>query len=980
MKTVIHTVFLLVCLFFVSCSVKAPELVVVGVQAPEALSFLEQYQAGKKEKKDFNSYIQQVRVNYAPGFEWDQYWSGIEKKRLYKNLEDKELYQLFSLNKISCERKNWGAFSNLILQIAKSENKKLLFSEYLTDLQRTCFTWLPNPSFKAILQFLSDKRGQEAKTISAQHYAYRRNKQNALPKVQSKVGKYTYTEELKKILSDERSRRYTARNWDEVLEAVNRDFWIDVRWISYQSKNKNHLRNLLEIEWNTYKSIRYGLNMDVLLMFEEKNKMEDIIRLAKYEKYFSDRKSVNWPALWRKVSLQYPVKPNNGNVEVLLSLYKYSSCRDEELFNYMKVINQWKMYSQGQTALGFCDDLKRKQLRDFVGSRGMQHLSGMAEKLYEKVLENAKKEAHLAGEEVKNEIVKNILKDKNIYHLLEAFLMDGTQFKDRVGLIKEFREKEWDRLVQFVHANSQQLNEVLNTPFVWWLARILFLYSEESDDSIKKVVSQLSGAEWNSIITGLLNSYVSRSSLVDNYLFDDILHKVKLVYSQEVETSLCSFFSKEEGLFLVREYEPKWLIDLLGGLSWSERQTSTEEDKEAKGTECAELVSKQKRNTLLYELSQSLFKQKTLERKTDPSLRESLSDVWSVAVQIMDLSVKVNDFQDSPVWHLTFNALTNMKEETNNYDFFVEFFKQIQEQLLFVAKGDKDLVLNHLNNDIWKEPPATPHHKTYRDWLEEILGDRSEDGPSTGGKHILPQPRPPSFGSMYRPQSQQLFFGQTQNEKSTSNFQKVSFFFYNKQASAKKVLNDQGMVRSLPLIARSDYGQIFIQETSTPDDFDFKISVLGGVEIGSPYISSYFVGFEAQYKIHSLIYLGLDYSFYISSLNSVVKDIKNTYMGMDVSYPFLKHTAYFNGYYHIFKSHLNLAGLYTIKLSVPLQIGLGIMGMEENKIHPSTKWGIGPHIQLSPRWGVQFRFHQTASIIQFQSLYTWSSFLVTFKF
>ena len=135
----------------------------------------------------------------APGFEWDQYWSEIEEKKLYTNLEEKKLNQLLSLNKISCEDKNWIAFSNLILQIAKSDSEKLLFSEHLTQLQRTCSTWLPNPAFKSILQFLSEKRmEQEAEKIAEEKQAYLENREESLALLQEKgveseEKKYIYT-------------------------------------------------------------------------------------------------------------------------------------------------------------------------------------------------------------------------------------------------------------------------------------------------------------------------------------------------------------------------------------------------------------------------------------------------------------------------------------------------------------------------------------------------------------------------------------------------------------------------------------------------------------------------------------------------------------------------------------------------------------------------------------------------------------------
>ena len=556
---------------------------------------------------------------------------------------------------------------------------------------------------------------------------------------QSEVKTYIYTEELKKVLSEEKTRGHTGRDWGDVLEAVDRDFWIEARWSSYQSKNREHLRNLLEIEWNTYKNIRHGLNMDILLMFEENNKMEDIIRQVQYERYFSNYKNLNWAALWKRVSLQYPEKPDNGNVERLLSLYKYSSCHDEEFLNYIKVVDQWKMSSQRETFMEFCDELKRKQLSDYIGSIGMEELREMADKLYAEVFRDVRKEALQAGEEVKRRVIETVLKEANMYHLLDEYLIDQFRFRDRAGFIKEFRKKEWNHLVQLIHEVYLQTNKEVETPVVWWITRVLFLYNGESESVIKEAVSKFRGKEWDTIITELLKSFVAKSSLVDSYLFDETLQKVRLVYNQKVEGSLCSFFSKEESHLLIQDYDPEWIINLLNGLSWFERQTSLGEK-----IYCSELVSKQERKDLIHKLFQSLLDKKDSERTSNASLESSLSDIWSVAVHIMDLSVKINNLRDSPIWFLDLDTLSNIEDRTDDYDFVVEYFERIQDQLLSVANRDRNLVLDRLTNNIWTEPPVTDHHKIYRDWMVEMLS------PSAFIKSMsAPQPRPAFLGVQY---------------------------------------------------------------------------------------------------------------------------------------------------------------------------------------------------------------------------------------
>ena len=93
----------------------------------------------------------------------------------------------------------------------------------------------------------------------------------------------------------------------------------------------------------------------------------------------------------------------------------------------------------------------------------------------------------------------------------EEILFDQFRFKDCALFIKEFREKEWDQLVQIAHQKASQLEEIQDPSFIWWLARILFLYSGESDSFIKELVSKVGKLEWQNIIIGMLNSYIFRS-------------------------------------------------------------------------------------------------------------------------------------------------------------------------------------------------------------------------------------------------------------------------------------------------------------------------------------------------------------------------------------------------------------------------------------------------------------------------------------
>ena len=78
--------------------------------------------------------------------------------------------------------------------------------------------------------------------------------------------------------------------------------------------------------------------------------------------------------------------------------------------------------------------------------------------------------------------------------------------------------------------------------------------------------------------------------------------------------------------------------------------------------------------------------------------------------------------------------------KTNNYGFFIEFFELISEQLL--SHANRNQVWDQLINHIWDKPPATAHHKVYRDWMEETLDVNS----IYEFEVIRPKRRPDSLG------------------------------------------------------------------------------------------------------------------------------------------------------------------------------------------------------------------------------------------
>ena len=406
MKTIIYIIFILSFLL-VSCTVKPPELVVKGVQTEKALSFLKEHQNKTENKEQFNNYMQHLRLNYAPGFQWDEYWSGISERKLYKNLSQEELDQLLSLSQISCEQKDWVAFSNLLLQIAK-DGGKLLFSRELNYSQTLCSVWLPNPVFKSIVQFLSEKRSEmEKEKIAKEKIAYmNKSGQSITPTAQQANQSFIYTEELQRVLIEEWFRRHTGRNWGEVLDVVDRDFWSDVRYLSYLNGNREHLSTVLEMEDHLYKSIEAGLDLDILLMFEEPGKMADIMKLVGYEKYLaiSGALDLDWGSLWKRMSVRYPSKPENGNVNSLLDFYKLKfSCSEKILSEYENLVRQWKASVYERAISSFCDQDKKNAVFAIYGP---EQLNRYAEELSRRLMEEAVRKTEEANRRLMEEAVR----------------------------------------------------------------------------------------------------------------------------------------------------------------------------------------------------------------------------------------------------------------------------------------------------------------------------------------------------------------------------------------------------------------------------------------------------------------------------------------------------------------------------------------------------------------------------------------------
>ena len=178
-----------------------------------------------------------------------------------------------------------------------------------------------------------------------------------------------------------------------------------------------------------------------------------------------------------------------------------------------------------------------------------------------------------------------------------------------------------------------------------------------------------------------------------------------------------------------------------------------------------------------------------------------------------------------------------------------------------------------------------------------------------------------------------------------------------------------------------NYGQIFIEESRSEDYFPIGISLFAGQEISSPYVFSHLMGGEVSWRIHPLLHFGLEYSFYDSTVSSAMSSLSKELelYGMDIGYPFLESTVYFNYHYTLFIGHINMAGLSNLKMDFPVHLGLGVMNMEKGEHLFAVKWGAGPQIYITPRWGLQLRLSQIISMEETQFLYTYCSFSIMYN-
>lgn len=179
-----------------------------------------------------------------------------------------------------------------------------------------------------------------------------------------------------------------------------------------------------------------------------------------------------------------------------------------------------------------------------------------------------------------------------------------------------------------------------------------------------------------------------------------------------------------------------------------------------------------------------------------------------------------------------------------------------------------------------------------------------------------------------------------------------------------------------------NYGQLFIEESRRLKPTVVEISALAGSGIGNVNRISWFYGGELRYRILSYFYMGVEFIKYQSQLPGSVRAVLPDLAleGTKVEVSALRNWAvHFNGHLNFFTSHVNLAGVARINMSVPVQFGVGFthtrrinakytgvesIEIQSQKVIPSFQWGVGPRIQFGRHVAIQGLFSQVHSLLK----------------
>ena len=191
------------------------------------------------------------------------------------------------------------------------------------------------------------------------------------------------------------------------------------------------------------------------------------------------------------------------------------------------------------------------------------------------------------------------------------------------------------------------------------------------------------------------------------------------------------------------------------------------------------------------------------------------------------------------------------------------------------------------------------------------------------------------------------------------------------QASAESKYVDYFSKNKKKSIPNVNYGQLFIEENRRINPATVELVALGGSSIGRANINAWFYGGELRYRMVSHFYIGLDFVWYHSQLPENIREMLPDLAteGTKVETAGLRNwSLHINGHLNFFTSHVNLAGVARINMSVPIQLGVGIThirhvsakntGLEDiniqgEKVFPSFQWGVGPRVQFGKHFSIQ---------------------------
>ncbi len=568
---------------------------------------------------------------------------------------------------------------------------------------------------------------------------------------------------------------------------------------------------------------------------------------------------------------------------------------------------------------------------------------------------------------------------KNIYRLFSRFgrerdLFEGFRFAGCAEFLDQFTKEEWKRLAgrsagwSFSGAQSPE-----DFKDAWWLARILALRST-SAAAAETAAAQISSAAWQSLMGGMLASYSHSYPASGNELFLKTLQSAQLAYGPGAGGAVCRFFSKEarggEPLLqshrhqryrkegkkaapadishsLVRHFDPYWLMEVFQDLSWEPKSGSGRRGREK--ANCSQILSERQRNMLLFALSFSVFseiyREEGILNDRAPLPRPDLiPKIWAGAAKILSLSTKISRFEPGDKWSVAFKSLLSLSQDMDDYSFAVNFSHQILRQVLFLSGNDEALALSRLESGAWQSQPETEYHKTYRNWIRELLRDPESlaaEEDSDGGFFNIPLPF--ELASWREPSAKTS----SPSAKTSSPSAGAS------EPSAKSRTPSSEAADHQP---KMDYARVFIEDIQKDGETSYEISVFGGADLLNPSAQSYFAGGGLQYRLSPLMSAGLEASVYKSEPAAASKAVEEGLRdyGLRLGYPLPKYSVYLSSRYNIFKSHLNFAGFFKGRADFPALFGLGLMGMNSKKTYLSAKIQAGPRLRLFKWLGLHF--------------------------